>query len=259
MGKTQHQISALLITLNEEENISAVLKNLDFADEILVVDSYSNDATVSIIQQHHGVKLLQRPFKNYTDQKQFALEQASHNWVLFLDADERITPDLKKELLEVVNAKEETASAYYFLRTFMFKNQILRFSGWQTDKNYRLFKKDKVRFLQEKIVHETLEVDGPSATLRNKLIHYSYKSYEDYKGKMVKYGKMKAQEEFKKGKRAYWYHFVLRPTYKFFYHYIIRLGFLDGKKGITISYLNTLGVLSRFRELKRLQTETNGN
>lgn len=247
------KISALMITYNEIEHIDAVLENLDFADEIVVVDSFSTDGTVERIKKNKKVKFIQKPFNNFTEQKSFALEQATHDWVLFLDADERVTNDLKHEILDVVTENSKTVSAYYFYRTFMFKNAELNFSGWQTDKNYRLFRKSKVYFTQDRIVHETLVVNGKSESLENKLIHYSYKNYEDYKSKMVKYGKMKALEESEKSYMPNAYHFILRPFYKFIHHYIFRLGILDGKKGIIICYLNALGVYSRYKELKRLK------
>ncbi|KPM31616.1 Glycosyl transferase, family 2 protein [Croceitalea dokdonensis DOKDO 023] len=253
MPKNPTKISALLITFNERHNIDAVLENLGFADEIIVVDSFSTDGTIERIKTRPKVTLIQRPFLNYTDQKSYALAQATHDWVLFLDADERLTPQLKKEVLEVV-ASDAGPVAYFFLRTFMFKNKVLRFSGWQSDKNYRLFRKSKVQFVQHRIVHETLQVNGTSATLKNRLLHYSYTDYEEYKGKMLKYGKMKAQEEHAKGKKARFFHFIFRPMYKFINHFVIRLGFLDGKRGAIISYLNALGVLARYREMKRLQT-----
>lgn len=253
MAEHPTKISALLITLNERNNIDEVLENLSFADELIVVDSFSTDGTVERIKQHPKVQLIQRPFLNYTDQKSYALAQASHDWVLFLDADERLTPKLKAEILQVTASKAKPV-AYFFLRTFMFKNKVLRFSGWQSDKNYRLFRKSKVKFVQNRIVHETLEVNGTSDTLKNRLLHYSYTDYEDYKAKMVKYGQMKAQEEHARGKKARPFHFVFRPFYKFFNHFIIRLGFLDGKRGVVICYLNALGVLARYREMKRLQS-----
>ncbi|MGF1559323.1 MAG: glycosyltransferase [Flavobacteriaceae bacterium] len=249
----QNKISALLITFNEITHIDAVIKNLSFADEIIVVDSYSTDGTIERIKSYPHVKLIQRAFKNYTDQKSFALDQASYDWVLFNDADERVTRDLKNEILEVVNSDGPTADAYHFFRTFMFQNQVLRYSGWQSDKNYRLFKKSKVHFTEDRIVHETLVVNGESSSLKNKLIHYSYKNYHDYKSKMIKYGQMKAQEELKKGVVPNFYHFALRPLYKFLNHYLLRLGILDGKKGLVICYLNALGVFSRYQELKKLR------
>ncbi|MDX1363145.1 MAG: glycosyltransferase [Arenibacter latericius] len=252
-GKKTNKISAVLITYNEDIHINGVLENLKFADEIIVVDSNSTDGTIEKIKRHSHVKLIIRPFVNYTDQKSFAMEQATHDWVLFLDADERLTDELRNEILQTVNAKHPTAEAYYFYRTFMFVDEELKFSGWQSDKNYRLFRKSKVHFTQERIVHETLVVDGKSDVLQNKLIHYSYKNYEDYKGKMIKYGKMKAVEELQKNYDPNIYHFIFRPFYKFFNHYIIRLGILDGKKGIIICYLNALGVYARYKELKKLR------
>jgi CDP-glycerol glycerophosphotransferase (TagB/SpsB family)/glycosyltransferase involved in cell wall biosynthesis len=252
-GNKINKLTALLITYNELENIDAVIENISFVDEIIIVDSFSSDGTIERIKQHKNVKLIQRPFKNYTEQKAFALKQASNDWVLFLDADERLTDKLKNEVLKTINNSTNMTVAYYFYRNFMFKNKRLYFSGWQKDKNYRLFRKSKVSFAEERIVHETLVVNGDIGILKNKLIHYSYKDYEDYKGKMIKYGQMKAQEELGKNYTPNLYHFIVRPLYKFFNHYIIRLGILDGRKGITICYLNALGVYSRYKELKRLR------
>ena len=255
MKVAKNKISALLITLNEEENMVEVLANLKFADEIIVVDSFSTDNTSKIARETEGVTFIQKEFKNYTDQKNFALNQATNDWVVFIDADEYMPQALIAEVLTTIDSPQNKNVAYFFRRTFMFKNRELHFSGWQTDKNYRLFRKSKVKFNQERIVHETLVVDGNSGTLKNKLLHYSYKDYEDYKSKMVKYGQMKAIESFEKGKKTKWYHFTFRPLYKFLNHYFLRLGILDGKKGIIICYLNALGVYSRYKELKRLNSQ----
>ncbi|MRH98904.1 glycosyltransferase [Kriegella sp. EG-1] len=243
-----------MITYNEIEHIAEVIENLSFADEIIIVDSFSTDGTIECIEKHKNVKLIKRPFKNFTDQKSFALEQASNDWVLFMDADERVTNNLKHEIIDTINNKEKTASAYFFYRTFMFEDKVLKYSGWQTDKNYRLFRKSKAQFTQDRIVHETLIVDGKSDNLHYKLIHYSYKNYDEYKSKMIKYGKMKALEESSKSYSPNIYHFVFRPLYKFVYHYIFRLGILDGKKGLIICYLNAYGVYARYKELKKIKS-----
>jgi len=253
-GIKKNKISAIFITLNEIENINEVLTNVQFADEILVVDSISTDGTIEQIEKRDNVKLIKRPFVNYTDQKTFALSQVTNDWVLFMDADERLTDDLKNEILTTVNG-DNPADAYNCYRKFMFQNKILRFSGWQSDKNFRLFRKSKVSFNKDRIVHETLIVDGEIGELKNKLVHYSYRNYEDYKAKMVKYGQMKAREELSKNYAPNLLHFMFRPAYKFFNHYVLRLGFLDGKKGIIICYLNALGVFSRYKELKRLRQQ----
>ena len=251
-GTCINKISAVLITYNEISNIDAVLTNLQFADEIIVVDSFSTDGTIERIKNRPKVKLIQRAFKNFTDQKSYAMSQSSNDWILFMDADERLTDPLKNEILNTVN-RPNNVSAYFFYRIFMFQEKILRYSGWQSDKNFRLFRKSKVAFTQDRIVHETLIVDGKTDVLSNKLIHYSYKNYNDYKGKMIKYGQMKAQEELHKDYDPNLYHFIFRPFYKFFNHYVLRFGFLDGRRGIIISYLNALGVHSRYKELKRLR------
>ena len=248
----KQKISALVITYNEMGYIEKCIDSVSFADEILVVDSYSTDGTYEYLLNHPKVKVIQNPFENFTAQKSFTLKQAANDWVLFLDADEVVTESLQKEILATIN-NPDAHEAYWFYRKFMFQNEPLNFSGWQTDKNYRLFRKSKAHFTDQKIVHETLVVDGKSGILKEKLTHFCYKNYEDYKGKMLKYGQLKAKEDFYKEKHFNYVLMTVKPIWKFFNHYILRLGILDGKKGWTICYLNALGVLERFRELKRLE------
>lgn len=248
---SKQKLSVVVITYNEIEYISDCINSILFADEIIVVDSYSKDGTWEFLQSHPKIKAIQHPFENFTKQKSFALEQASNDWIYFFDADERVTPSLQKEIINTINSNN-TADAYWNYRSFMFKNKRLYFSGWQTDKIQRLFKKSKCSFINDRIVHEVLKVDGTEGKLKEKLIHYSYKNYDDYKGKMIKYGQLKAQEELKKGKKWTVFHQYLRPTWKFINHYLIRLGILDGNKGIIICYLNALGVFERYKEIKRL-------
>lgn len=250
--KNKIPLSALIITYNEENNIESVIKDLDFAAEIIVIDSFSTDQTVAIASGFTNVKVVQHAFENYAKQRNFALNLAQNNWILFLDADERLGSELKDEIIEIIHQKE-SHSAYYFYRTFMFKATKLHFSGWQTDKIFRLFQKDKAHYALQKIVHEKLIVNGSIGKLKNKLIHYSYKDYSSYKQKMILYGKLKAKEEFSKGTQPHFFHFYIRPLYQFLYQYLIRMGILDGKKGIIICYLNALSVHARFQELKKIK------
>ncbi len=252
MTNVAEKISALIITYNEIGYIEKCIESVSFADEIIVVDSYSTDGTYEYLLNHPKVKVVQNPFENFTAQKSFTLKQASNDWVLFLDADEIVSTNLRDEIKLTVNKQPEEV-AFWFYRQFMFQNEKLRFSGWQTDKNYRLFRKSKTKFCDRKIVHETLDVEGKSGILNEKLIHYCYKNYEDYKGKMLKYGRLKAVESFYTEKSFNYMLMFIKPTWKFFNHYILRLGFLDGKKGFSVCYLNALGVLERFKELKRLE------
>lgn len=245
------KISALIITLNEAKNIAFVIENLSFVDEIIVVDSFSEDDTVHIASSYPNVKVFQHPFQDFTQQRNFALSKANHSWILFLDADERISVPLKKEILDTVN-QEKTSDAYFFYRKFMFKNKPLRFSGWQTDKNIRLFKKNKATYTDERLVHEILKVDGTTSCFKNKLIHHSYYDFDSYKDKMINYARLKALELHNKNLKPNAYHFIIKPVFRFLYGFIIRLGFLDGRKGLIICYLNALSVYKRYPILKEM-------
>lgn len=254
MGLQRKKVTALVITYNEIGYIENCLKSIQFADEIIVVDSYSSDGTYEYLSAHPKVRVIQHPFKNYTTQKAFTLEQASNDWVIFVDADEVVTPELQHEIIETINSSA-THAAYWFRRKFMFQQRRLRFSGWQTDKNYRLFRKSKVQFSDKRIVHETLVVDGTSATLKEKLTHYCYRDYDDYKGKMLLYGRLKAKEAVQRGKNFSIGMLLVKPTFTFVHNYIVRLGFLDGMKGIKVCYLNALGDWERYLELRKLEQE----
>ena len=250
----KNKISGLIITYNEEKNIEDVILNLDFVDELIIIDSFSTDNTVAIIKKYPNVKLIQNKFENYTSQRNLALEYANQQWILFIDADERVSEELKKEIIETVNNKTDNA-AFSFYRKFMFQGKDLRFSGWQTDKNIRLFLKGKAKYISDKLVHEKLMIDGPIGRLKNKLIHYSYTDYDSYKQKMIYYGKLKARELYLKGTKPNLLHFYLKPLYKFSHSYLIRLGIFDGKKGIIICYLNALSIYVRYVELKQMYKE----
>ncbi len=218
------------------------------------MDSYSTDGTFEYLKNHPRVKVVQREFKNYTDQKSYTLGLASFNWVYFLDADEVVPVKLQHEIKQIINVPS-SCSAYWNYRSFMFKNKRLYFSGWQTDKVHRLFQKEQCRFADDRTVHETLIIQGCTGKLKEKLFHYSYKNYEDYKLKMIKYGRLKAVDAHRRGKRWNYFNQYVNPGWKFINHYIIRLGILDGKKGAVMCYLNALGVWEKYAELKRLESK----
>jgi glycosyltransferase involved in cell wall biosynthesis len=250
INKSQ-KISALIITLNEELRIKSLIEDLDFVNEIIVIDSFSTDRTVAIAQSFDNVQVICNKFINYTSQRNFALDQAKYEWVFFIDVDEQLTSNLKTEIISSVNC-QNPANAYLIYRTFMFKDLKLRFSGWQTDKIFRLYNKSKCRYSEERFVHEKLKIDGTISVLKNKLIHYSYTNYDDYKMKMNRYGVLKANEKFKKGQKPSNLMLILHPTYTFLYRFLIRLGFLDGTKGIIICYLNAYSVYIRYKELNKI-------
>lgn len=249
------KLTVLIITLNEEAQIHQLLTALNFADEIIVVDSFSTDKTQEIANSFKNVKFLQNKFENFSSQRNFAISQTKNDWILFLDADERLTPELKNEILETLKTNRKEI-AFLFPRTFMFKNRVLLFSGCQTDKIFRLFNKNFAKYSSEKLIHEKLITRGEIATFKNRLIHYSYFDFESYKSKMVRYGKLKAQEKFIKKQKNSFLLQIIHPTYNYLYNYFIRLGFLDGKKGIIICYLKAYSIFIRYQELRNLWKKT---
>lgn len=247
-------LTAIIITYNEEQNIKEAIENIFFADEIIIIDSFSSDQTIAIAKSFEQVKIIQHPFENFALQRNFAISQATNPWILFIDADERLTLKLQTEIIQTIQQRD-AHSAYYMSRTFMFKNSKLLFSSWQTDKIIRLFQNNKASYSEQKIVHEKLLVTGEIGKLKNKLIHYSYNDYSSYKQKMILYGNLKAKEALQIGINPTVFHIYIRPIYQFIYQYFIRLGILDGKKGVIICYLNALSVYVRFQKLKELKSQ----
>ncbi|SEM20438.1 Glycosyltransferase involved in cell wall bisynthesis [Chryseobacterium taichungense] len=252
---TEHgvmNVSGLIITYNEEKNIQEVLECFDFCDEIIVVDSFSTDKTVEIAQKFPKVRVIQNRFEDFTKQRNIALDAAKNDWVLFLDGDERITAPLKKEIIEELK-KPVPKDAYYFYRKFYFAEKPIHYSGTQTDKNFRLFRKSKARYITGKKVHETLHVNGTTSEMKNKLLHFSVNDYESYKTKMIHYGVLKGQELAARGKKYNRITQYSKTAFKFFKAYILRLGILDGKEGYQLSYLQSLSVFETYESLKKEQ------
>lgn len=243
------KISGLIITFNEEKNIQEVLECFTFCDEIIIVDSFSTDKTVEIASKNPKVTIIQNKFEDFTKQRNIALDAAKNDWVFFLDGDERTTPALKKEIIETVNSSD-AKDAYYFHRIFFLGKEKINFSGTQNDKNFRLFRKSKATYSKNKKVHETLEVNGTIGILKNKLLHYSFEDFEQFKKKMLYYGLLKGNELAVKGKKYSIFTHWSKVAFKFLKTYFLKLGFLDGINGLKISYLQSLYVNETYVSLK---------
>lgn len=243
--------SAIVITYNEAGNLSSLIRNLSFADEILIVDSFSSDETLELIKEYPHIKFIQRKFDNYSNQRNFAIEQASNEWILFVDADERIPTALQSEIYKSLSNNTNFV-AYEIYRQFYFIDKPLKYGGFQTDKVVRLFNRKFANYDSNKFVHETLRVHGSVTVLKTKLLHYSYNNYEIYKEKMTSYAKLRAKELKIKNTKPNIFHKFFKPIYRFIYHYIIRRGFLDGQAGYTMAKLNAYGVKQRYKELKKI-------
>ncbi len=247
----EDKLSVLVITLNEIKNIDKLVASISFADEIIIVDSFSTDGTAEAFEKYKNVKVIQHEFKDFSSQRNFAISQATNDWVLFVDADERISDVSRLEIkLSIKNAYNTVA--FGFFRKFIYNDKELKFGGFQSDKVYRLFHKNYASYDTSKLVHESLLIKGKSELLKNRLTHYSYSNDEAYKNKLTKYGKLRAVELHAKNIKPFFYHFYLKPAYRFFHLYIIRFGFLDGKQGVKMAKLSAFGVKQRYIELREI-------
>jgi ADP-heptose:LPS heptosyltransferase/glycosyltransferase involved in cell wall biosynthesis len=251
---THPKISALCITYNEEKNVERFFKDVSFADEIIVVDSFSTDNTKKIIQNYPNVKFLERKFDNFTNQKNFALQQATYDWIIFFDLDEHIPDSLKVEIMMTVNSPN-VKDAYWVHRNFLFQGKLMQYSGWKNDKVIRLFRKTKSSYKKNKLVHEEIECETRPGYLENKLDHYSFNSRESYQKKLDQYAHLKAKELFEKKIRTNFFHHHIKPAYRFLHHFIIQYGFMDGKEGFIISKMYAKYVSNRYKYLDQLWKE----
>lgn len=240
------KITAIIPTYNEEIHIAAAIKSVDFADEIIVIDSYSTDRTVEIAKTYE-VKIIQRVFDDFSTQKNFAIEKATHKWIYILDADERVTPSVKKEILQAVENPRDCVG-FYVKRTFYFSGRKVKYSGFQRDKVIRLFLKEFCKY-NGNPVHERIIANGKLGYFKFKIDHFSYRNYDHYISKMNHYAALRAKQLYTEGKKPTIYHFILKPVVRFFIHYIIRLGFLDGFTGFLIANTQAYGVLTRYIKL----------
>ncbi len=255
--KKTANITALIITYNEEENITSILQNISFANEIIIIDSFSNDRTVEIIKKHPNVKLVQNKFKNFSEQRNFALAQATNDWVLFMDADERISDDFIDEICALSESNSNNI-AYESHRKNYINKKLIKYSGWQNDTIFRFFNKKYVNYDERKWVHETLKINGNTDLTANPIIHYSYKNFNDLKNRTTFYATLKAKELFEKGEKSNAFKLYIKPIYTFVRHYFLGLGILDGNSGLQIAYISSIGVHRRYLELQKLHnTEKN--
>ncbi|MCK5637997.1 MAG: glycosyltransferase family 2 protein [Flavobacteriaceae bacterium] len=251
--KNEQRITAIIPSLNEELFIEDAIKSVDFADEIIVIDSFSTDNTIELVKKHN-VKILQREFDDFSSQKNYAIEKAKYNWIYILDADERVSDKLKNEILSaLVHTHNKVGFCIY--RSFYYHDKKLKYSGYQRDKVVRLFRKDKCRY-DGALVHERIKCNGEIEKMKNKIDHYSYKSYDHFKKKLEHYAFLKAQSLYQKKRSVNFFHLYIKPPVRFFIDYFIKLGILDGKPGMVLASLQYHGVKARYKKLKQLYKNT---
>ena len=229
-------ISAVIITFNEADRIGDCLASLAFCAEIVVVDSGSTDDTRAIAEAA-GARVLARPFDGFRSQKQFAVDQARHDWVLCLDADERVSPELKASILAARDAGFADAAGYRFARLSEYFGRFLRRGNAYPDRVLRLFDRRRGGWRGDREIHEAASVDGAVRALPGDLIHYPYRSLMQQLQKTERYARMMAEYEFSRGKRASLGKLIFSPAWRFWRGYVFRLGFLDGWHGLVYAYV----------------------
>jgi glycosyltransferase involved in cell wall biosynthesis len=227
------KISATIITLNEEKNIGACLESLDFADEIVVVDSGSTDRTKEICLAHPCVIYHEHHWEGFGRQKNVAAEIASHDWIFNIDADEQVSADLRRSISSV---DVTIFTGFKVARENYFGNRRIKHCGWYPDYNLRLYNKKMGRF-SEREVHESVNCQGPVGTLAGNLLHYSYDGISDFIGRINRYTSLSAVEMVNSGKKPGAGSMLFRPFYTFFRMYILKGGFLEGYAGLVLSLL----------------------
>lgn len=247
------KISGIVPTYNEEDNIEDCLKSLGWVDELIVVDSFSKDNTVSIAQKYAD-KIIQHKYDYSATQKNRIIPQAFHQWVIFVDADERVKPELRDEILRLLENGPDK-KAYWIYRTNFFMGKEIKHCGWEKDKVIRLFTKEH-RYEDVKVHAEIEAKKEEIGTLSGKLVHYSYRNFEDYLVKLQRYSQWGAEKSFVKGNRANPFNILFAPFGMFFKRYIFNWGFLDGIHGFILSLLAAVSTLMKYIKLWELQVET---
>ncbi len=248
-------VSAVVICFNERDRIAGCLESLAWADEIVVVDSGSTDGTLEIARGYTS-RVFEIAWLGFGPQKQAAVERAAHDIIFSLDCDERVTPELAVEIMEVLRRGSMPAAFSVPRRTFLGDKEI-RHSGWTPDRTVRLFDRRQARF-SDAAVHERALVTGDTGRLEHPIIHYSFAGISDILSKMNRYTDLSATQMFESGRRCGFSDYTLRPFLAFAKSYLLRGGFLDGVEGLEIAVAGGLHVFAKYIKLRELERRAAG-
>ena len=247
-------LSVILITRNEEANLADCLASLEgIAQQIVVVDTNSSDRTLDIAKSYGAVIAQPQDWPGFGPQKNRALDLATGEWVLSLDADERLTPALKSEIVTAIHDSAHV-DCFAIPRLSWYCGRFIRHSGWNPDYVDRLFKRGSARFSDD-LVHERLLPSGQVAKLENPMLHYSFMNYSQVLQKIDRYSTASAEQAFAKGKTSTPLKAVLHGVWSFFRTYFLQAGFLDGPQGFTLAMSNAQGTYYRYIKLWHLIRE----
>lgn len=238
-------LSVIIITKNEAHNIEACLQSVAWADEIVVIDSGSQDDTVEICKKYTD-KVFVRDWPGYGVQKQRALDMATKEWVLSIDADERVTPELKEEILKAIDSSHYDGYEIYFQSEYC--GRMIRFGDWWNDRQAVLFRRTKAKFVTS-LVHESIDIQGRIGKLKGKIYHLAFPNLTLVLKKMNDYSSMSAEQKMLQGKKGSLAKAITHGVWTFLRGYILRLGFLDGREGFLLAISNAEGTYYRYLKL----------
>lgn len=244
------KVTAIIPTFNEEQNIAKSIESVLWADEIIVIDSFSTDSTLEVAKRY-DVNIIQHEYVNSATQKNWIIPQAKHEWIFLLDADEYATDSLIQEIRKTLNS-DTNHSGFWIRRKNFFMGKKVNYSGWQNDRVIRLFRRDVCRY-EDRKVHAEIVSDGTISQLKGVIIHNTYKGLDHYLEKIRWYSTWKAYDKIEKGSSTnLYFNTIIKPIYRFLYHYVLRLGILDGKAGFIISGLNAYDIYLRGVKIWRI-------
>ena len=245
------KISASIIVRNEEHNVAALCETLAWADEIVIVDSDSTDKTVEIARRHTD-KIFQREFRGYKDKHQFADAQTTGDWIFWIDADERVTPELQAAIAKLRETDANSLpDGFRIARKTFYLGRWIKHSGWYPDYQMRLYRKE-ASFWDGAAPHETARVKGRVEILPGELLHYTKQSLSEHHRVTESYAALAAQYLYDKGKRAGPLAIFFHPIAAFIRAYLLKLGFLDGPQGLIIALFTAYGVFLKYAKLWEL-------
>jgi len=244
-------VAAIVVCFNEEERIEDCLKSLRWCDEIVVVDSYSTDRTPEICRKYTS-RFIQRAWSGYREQKAFAHSQATKNWVLLVDSDERVTPELQREIIERLAKDDGEYAGYAIPRLVHYLGRWWRRGGWYPDYDVRLFRRDRATWGGID-PHEKIIVDGKVRRLQNPLHHFSYRSIDDHINRINRFTTISSAELSKAGGRWRLSDALLRPAARFFRSYIIKRGFMEGFAGFYVALTAAVYVFLKYAKLWEIE------
>jgi glycosyltransferase involved in cell wall biosynthesis len=246
-------VSAIVVCFNEERNIGACLESLRWCDEIVVVDAFSTDRTVEICRRYTD-RIIQRPWAGYRDQKAFAHSQATKDWVLLVDSDERVTPEVKEEIQNALKRYGQEYAGFSLPRLVFYLGRWWRRGGWYPDYSVRLFRREQASWGGSD-PHEKIIVNGKVRRLHHPLSHFSYRDMEDHLHRINRFTSISSREIHKEGGRWRLTDALFRPMFRFFGFYVLKRGFLEGFAGFYVAVTAAMYVFLKYAKLWELELE----